>query len=204
MPEHKPVNSATVSDPDNWTREHGDYLYRYALKRMRDSGVAEDAVQETFLAALRARDKFAGQSTERTWFVGILKNKIIDHFRKVSREVDLESENLAETDTDDNFQFDGPQAGMWDPAKRPAEWMVDLGDRAERDEFWQFLHRCLDGLDQRAALVFVLREMEELTSVDICNTLRLQPTNLRVMLYRARRALRKCLEGKWLERLETE
>ena len=65
---------------------HGDYLFKYALMRLRDPAKAEDAVQETFLAALKGGKSFAGRSAEKSWLVGVLKNKIYDHYRKASRE----------------------------------------------------------------------------------------------------------------------
>src|SRR6201999_4660811 len=73
------------ANPERWVEEHGDYLFRYALSRLRDPVRAEDAVQETFLAALKAGN-FAGRSAEKSWLTGILKNKIFDHFRKAGRE----------------------------------------------------------------------------------------------------------------------
>src|SRR6266566_1981692 len=69
-----------------WVDDHGECLYRYALVRVRKLEVAEDLVQETFLAAARGYEKFGGRSSERSWLVGILKNKIIDHFRRLGRE----------------------------------------------------------------------------------------------------------------------
>src|SRR5439155_1792701 len=77
---------SVLSDPERWVELYGDYLFKYALIRLRDAGKAEDAVQETFLAALRGGKSFAGRAAERTWLVGILKNKICDHYRKASRE----------------------------------------------------------------------------------------------------------------------
>ena len=76
-------------DPGKWLDDHGDYLFKYASFRLRDDTAAEDAVQETFLAALKAYERFEGRGSERTWLVGILKHKIIDHFRKASREAPL-------------------------------------------------------------------------------------------------------------------
>src|SRR5438874_1815080 len=80
------AGSATLSDPEHWVEEHGDYLFKYALSRLRDPGKAEDMLQETFLAALKGRKTFRGQSAEKSWLVGILKNKICDYYRKASRE----------------------------------------------------------------------------------------------------------------------
>jgi DNA-directed RNA polymerase specialized sigma24 family protein len=67
-------------DPGRWLDDHGDYLFKYAVFRLRDNNAAEDAVQETFLAALKAYKEFEGRASERTWLVGILKHKIVDHF----------------------------------------------------------------------------------------------------------------------------
>jgi len=67
-----------------------------ALLRVRNPTTAEDLVQETLLAAWRAKDSFAGQSAERTWLIAILKNKLIDHFRRTSRETPLP--DMADTD----------------------------------------------------------------------------------------------------------
>ena len=75
-----------LSDPDTWLDQHGDSLYRFALVRVRETALAEDLVQETLLAAWRAKDSFAGGSAERTWLIAILKNKLIDHFRRSNRE----------------------------------------------------------------------------------------------------------------------
>src|SRR3974377_1165209 len=77
---------AALSDPGRGVAEHGDYLFKYALVRLRDVSKAEDAVQETFLAALKGGKSCAGLSAEKTWLVGILKNKVSDYYRKAGRE----------------------------------------------------------------------------------------------------------------------
>ena len=80
-------------DPGRWLDDHGDYLFKYAVFRLRDNTAAEDAVQETFLAALKAYKEFQGRASERTWLVGILKHKIVDHFRRAMREATLGEES---------------------------------------------------------------------------------------------------------------
>lgn len=185
-------------DPALWVDLHGDTLYRFALKYVGDTTVAEDLVQETFLAALRARGSFTGQSAEKTWLVGILKHKIMDHFRKSAREADLrQSADLSRNDEED-FVKSGPETGTWLPTRSPADWMIDPNDPAEREEFWMYLQRCVGALDAKLAEAFVLRELEEIESKEICNILGISPTNLRVMLYRARKFLRRCLEKNWI------
>src|SRR5215469_9072658 len=78
---------ATVAiDAERWVDDHGDVLYRYALERVRKPDIAQDLVQETFLAAVRTQERFRGGSTVRSWLCGILKHKICDHYRKLGRE----------------------------------------------------------------------------------------------------------------------
>ena len=88
-------------DPDHWVDAYGDYLYRCALQKVRDPAIAEDLVQETFLAALKSQKSFQGKASEKNWLVGILKNKVMDFWRKKSREeplADLEAlQHLEET-----------------------------------------------------------------------------------------------------------
>src|SRR5215472_18275796 len=69
-----------------WLEAHADYLFNLAVGQVGDKTAAEDLVQETFLAALKARDSFRGQSSDRTWLVGILRHKIYDHLRRICRE----------------------------------------------------------------------------------------------------------------------
>lgn len=184
-----------LSDPATWLERHGDCLFRYALARVRDALVAEEMVQETLLAALQARRRFAGQSSERTWLVGILKHKIIDQFRRNSREqptetIDRWTEYLARP-----FDADGE----WRAAEgeAPAVWSADARAALDGREFRQVLAGCLEALPTRIAEAFALRELDEMETAEICKTLAVSPTNLWVMLHRARAQLRRCLERRW-------
>jgi len=68
--------------PSEWISNYADALYAYAKPRVNDAQLAEDLVQETFLSAWKARDGFKGEASEKSWLFTILKNKIIDHYRK--------------------------------------------------------------------------------------------------------------------------
>lgn len=188
-----------MSDPEFWVDKYADYLYRYALTRLREKRLAEDMVQETFLAALKSKNSFAGQSSEKTWLTGILKNKIMDHFRKAHREVPIE-DVINFQSVDDDFETGGNNSGQWKINKRPADWMIDSSDPAEINEFWKFLELCLSRIPKQCADIFVLREIEGLENKEICNEIDVNPTNLRVMLHRARKQLRRCLEANWIEK----
>jgi RNA polymerase sigma-70 factor (ECF subfamily) len=189
-----------MSDPENWVDNYADYLYGFALTRLRENRLAEDMVQETFLAALKSRHSFAGQSSEKTWLVGILKNKIIDHFRKSQREISAEEIEAIQNYDDPDFETAGIKTGQWLSEKRPADWMIDPSNPAETGEFWKFLKYCLSQAPKQIADIFVLREIDGLENKEICNKIGINPTNLRVMLHRARKQLRRCLEVNWINK----
>lgn len=182
--------------PEQWLEQHGTVLYRYALLQLRDPHRAEDAVQETFLAALQAKTQFSGGSSRRTWLVGILKHKIIDQFRRDSRETSLDDpdgarpNDMLEQTVESSFLPDG-------------HWAAKLGDwdhpemALESSQFWNILQLCLDLLPKRLAQLFMLRELFEEESESICKDMSITPNNLWTMLYRARIGLRKCLDSRW-------
>jgi len=190
------ASPAARVDPERWVDEHGDALYRYALTRVRDGTVAQDLVQEAFLAALRA--DFAGRSSERTWLIGILKHKIGDHLRRLYRE----RETLAEEDavTAGSELFD--ERGHWRNREglAPEGWGWRADKALEEKEFWGVLEQCLGSLSARTAEAFVLRELDALATDAICKVLNVTATNLWVMLHRARMQLRRCLELSWFGR----
>jgi RNA polymerase sigma-70 factor (ECF subfamily) len=180
-----------VPDPETWVDRYGDYLFRFALSRLQDSASAEDLVQETFVAALHARDNFKGHSSVTTWLTGILKHKIIDHLRKRSRELPVEDVEPFTPTLDDLFD----EKGKWKIG--PSEWTVSPMELYEQKEFWRILASCLSELSGRLAKIFSLREVEELSTKEICKVFEISTTNCWVMLYRARMHLRRCLEINW-------
>lgn len=185
------VDSQKIADPEHWVDEHGDALYSYALSRLQNSASAEDVVQETFLAALKAHEQFSGKSSARTWLIGILKHKIVDLIRKESRELPVDDLELVDAPEETHFD----KKGHWRVA--PLEWKVHPGEVLEQKEFMKVLSGCLAHLPERLRRLFVLRELEEQDSEEICKVLGITPTNLWVMLYRARMRLRGCLTENW-------
>ncbi len=150
-------------------------------------------MQETLLAALQARDRFSGQSGVRTWLIGILKHKIIDTFRREAREAPLDDpERLSEDDIDTEAAF--ARDGHW--AERLADW-GNPEDTLRSKQFLEILQCCLDFLPARLARLFVLREVLEEDTENICQELAITPTNVWTMLYRARMGLRDCLGRNW-------
>lgn len=182
---------ASLTDPERWVDDYGDDLFRYAVLRLRDPEIAEDVVQETFLAALRAKERFAGQSSERTWLTGILKHKIVDHIRKASREIPLGDPDSSSGTVKGLFN----EKGRW--REEPKDWGNNPGEDLEKKEFKEILAQCLSELPDRLSNAFSLREMDGLSSKEVCKVLNVSATNLWVMLYRARMRLRHCLETTW-------
>jgi RNA polymerase sigma-70 factor (ECF subfamily) len=193
------VNTQQRLDPSKWLDSHGDYLYRYALVRVRDASVAEDLLQETLLAGVSGHQAHAGRSSERTWLVGIMKYKVIDHFRRVARNArfQLSAEREYEIDC---FEESGPWRGHWREDRAPNNWMVDAGQCFESAEFWETLDRCLSQLPQQMSIAFTLREIDGQSSTEICEILDITPNNLWVLLHRSRTKLRQLLEANWFSR----
>jgi RNA polymerase sigma-70 factor (ECF subfamily) len=187
-------------DPAAWVDEHGDYLFRYAMLRLRDAAAAEDAVQETLLAALQGHQTFAGRGSERTWLTGILKHKLVDHFRRTSRQAYLREPSGEEFEHDELFRSEGPWRDHFDPTRAPVEWCAGPAELLERGEFWEVFGNCLRPLPARITSAFTLREMEGLSSEEICEVLGITVNNLWVMLHRARMHLRRCIEINWFQR----
>lgn len=176
---------------ETWVDEHGNYLFGYVLPRVRDRHVAEELVQESFLAALKAVESFRGDSSPRTWLVGLLRRKIADHYRKRGREP--ETESIDTTDPTIDAWFD--EKGAW--IKKPSRCEVDPAKLQESTDFWRVFEDCLGALPERLANVFSLRVMDSLKPDDVCKELSITSTNLWVTLHRARARLRACLEANW-------
>ena len=192
----EPVATPGLSDPERWAELYGDYLFKYALLRLRDAARAEDAVQETFLAALKGGKSFAGRSAEKSWLVGILKNKIYDYFRKASRETSFTDLEFYSDEESERFAAEGLGKGGWIHELGPREW-PNPGEGLDNEAFWKAYRECASKLPKNIATVFNLREVDGVESKEICAVLNISENNLWVMLHRARMALRRCLETNW-------
>ena len=180
--------------PENWLDEYGDYLYRFAFMRVSDQAVAEDLVQDTFLSAYRAFSKFDGNSSVKTWLITILKNRIIDYYRKASRR-----EVSIGTVEDDDSPSDFEKNGFWKLDNAPHDWGDNPESALQQSEFFEILRKCLNLLPERTAHVFTMRQIDGYNADDICKELSISSSNLWVMLHRARAQLRKCIDTNWFE-----
>ena len=176
--------------PDVWVDRYADVLYRYALARIGRAELAEDLVQETFLAALRSGRSFAGDSSEQTWLIGILRHRLMDEYRNLGhRERSMEGST-----GDEAVAGLFSKGGKW--VRFPVAW--EAPDRAfDQTEFWSVFHNCLGALPPRQAAAFSLRDVDGLDSDKVCEILGTSATNLWTLLHRARLRLSACLERHW-------
>lgn len=166
-------------------------LLRFARLQLRNDAAADDAVQEAMLAASARAAQFQGDAAAATWVFAILKNKIIDEFRRRSREpVDAAHEEFLEESI--AGQFDG--RGHW--AIQPAVW-ADPHASLEQKRFWEAFELCISALPERPAQVFGMRELIGMETTDICKELGISTSNCWVLLHRARLGLRDCLSRRW-------
>jgi len=171
------------------------YLLRYAGLQLRNPEAAEDAVQETLLAALAAGEAaFAGRSNLRTWLTGILKHKIVDTIRRQNRERPAQ-----DFDRGEEMEFDSlfDSRGHWQ--EMPDAWVQPEG-ALQQKQFLAALAACLAALPERTSRVFMMREHLGLETAEICKELGITATHCWVMLHRARMALRLCLEMNWFKK----
>ena len=179
-----------TSDPSEWVERYGDELHRFALSRLRDAYAAEETVQETFLAAIRFRRQFRGSGTEKGWLFAILRRKIVDYARSRAT---FRSRDGDPRDRLHASIFD--LSGSLNMDLMPFD--ADPSKLAEDRELWQEVQECLDDLPRRQAHAFVLRELDEMSTDEICEALDISHSNLSVLLHRARRSLADGLLERW-------
>jgi RNA polymerase sigma-70 factor (ECF subfamily) len=178
-----------LGDPTRWVDRYGDALLRFALSRVGRPDVAEDLVQETFLAAWKARESFDARASFGTWLCGILRRKIADHYRRTGREPLVELEAV---DTDGSLFG---KRGKW--LEGTSRWKETPEQLAENSEFWGVMAGCLASLPAHLAQAFQLRELRMASMEEVCAATGITPKNLSVRLHRARLLLRRCLDQKW-------
>jgi RNA polymerase sigma-70 factor (ECF subfamily) len=190
------ATSGHALNPERWVEDHSDALFGFAALRVRDRAIAQDLVQETFLAAIKAKESFAGRSTERSWLFGILRNKLADYYRLQAREMPFADPEMFLPEEKGSFAEAGLGKDGWITGFGPQPWETPEEVLVTK-EFQEALKGCLSKLPDKIAQVFFLREVDEVSSEEICKDLGISSNNLWVMLHRARMGLRRCLEVHW-------
>ncbi len=195
MDEKEKTASPRQRSQSQWIEKHADALFNFAIIRLGDRETAKDLVQETFLSALQNLDSFRGESSEKTWLISILKNKIIDHYRKSKT-----AKSVPLTDDDGTFELDKyfDHEGEWKESARPVSWSGTGYHSLRSKEFLEILHICLSRLQELGREVFVSKYLDEMDSEEICKKLDVTASNYWVIMHRAKLQLRQCIERNWI------
>ena len=184
-----------VTQPSDWVEKYGDYLYRFALSRLKNPELAADCLQDTFLAGIKALDKFDGRLDIKFWLRGIMRNKIVDQIRKSVRcknvDIDKEDESLMESFW---FKYSGIAT------TNPSPWEFNPRKYFDNQEFWIVFKKCVENLNEPLREAFTLKMLEDQTTEEICKEMNISSNYLWVLLHRAREQLKSSLTEKWLNR----
>jgi RNA polymerase sigma-70 factor (ECF subfamily) len=176
-------------EPNKWVDRYSDYLFNYAVSRISDTEMAKDLVQETFFAGLKSAKNYKGDAAERTWLIAILKRKVIDHYRKINSK-----KGKAEVRMPQSFD---EESGNW-AEERVADPYSQAGkSHLENEELGLAIQECIAKLPKKQSMVFTMKTIQGISTEDICNELGINPSNLWVMIHRARTALMGCLNQNW-------
>ncbi|MFC5196380.1 MULTISPECIES: sigma-70 family RNA polymerase sigma factor [Bizionia] len=182
MPKH-------LINPDQWIDRYSDYLFNFTISRVSDREISKDLVQDTFFAGLKSMKNFKGEASERTWLISILKRKIIDHYRKINSKKGQAEVRMSYNSNEE--EGDWLEERVADPFDKTAE------DTLENDELGDAIYSCLEKLPEKQATVFKMKTIEGLETETICNELNITPSNLWVIVHRARTAMAECMENTW-------
>jgi RNA polymerase sigma-70 factor (ECF subfamily) len=175
--------------PDKWIDLYADYLFNYTVTRVSDREIAQDLVQDTFLAGLKSMKNFKGEASERTWLISILKRKIIDHYRKINSNKGKAEVRIQYNDAES--EGDWLEERVADPFDKTAE------DSMQNNELGDAIHNCLEKLPKKQSQVFKMKTVLNYETEVICNELNITASNLWVIIHRARTAMADCLQENW-------
>ena len=176
-------------NPNLWVDKYSDYLFNFTIVRVNDSEIAKDLISETFLAGLKSKDNFKGEATERTWLISILKRKIIDHYRKINSNKGKAEVRI--TYSDEESEGDWLEERVSDPYDKNAE------DTIQNTELGIAIYNCLDNLNEKQARIFKMKTIDNFDTEAICKEFDISPSNLWVIIHRARKAMADCLKENW-------
>ncbi|MEM9144053.1 MAG: sigma-70 family RNA polymerase sigma factor [Bacteroidota bacterium] len=176
--------------PETWIDSYADYLFNYTVTRVNDTETAKDLVQETFFAGLKSAENYKGDAAERTWLVAILKRKIIDYYRKINSKKGKAEVRMSYSGNRDS-------EGDWLEEQVADPFSNFENDRIENEELGLMIQKCISKLPQKQAQVFTMKTIRGMSTEDICNELGINPSNLWVMIHRARTSLMGCLNENW-------
>lgn len=180
--------------------QHADALYRFALGKVRDHHAAEDLVQDCLTAAWQRRESFDGRSQLSTWLLGIMKFKVIDHFRKSKRTPsDQAVDPFDESGDPLDSAFDAHGSWRIDPNHGMSVLEVAPDAAADRSDIAAWIRSCMERLPDRLRLLFTLREVDGLDVPSAASAAGVTAGSAAVLLTRSRQQLRICLQNQGIQ-----
>jgi len=176
--------------PENWVNQYADYLFNFAVSRVSNAEIAKDLVQETFFAGLKSAKNYKGTAAERTWLIAILKRKVIDHYRKINS-------NKGKAEVRMSYSSQNDTDGDWLEEQIADPLSILENDEIENEELGLAIQECISKLPKKQSLVFTMKTIQGMGTEDICKELGINPSNLWVIIHRARTALMDCLNQNW-------
>lgn len=184
-------NDLVKTELSDWVKRYTKDLYAWALEKTADRQLAEDLVQETFLAAAQSKGSFRGGSHPKTWLTGILKNKIAAYYRDSLRKnitVPLSPDQPGTFFTGD---------GKWLDNAIPQPWQGEPEHLTDIPAFNRVFHDCIENLSPAMNACIRLKFLDEKKGEQVCQELGLTATNYWQLIHRAKIHLRNCLEKNW-------
>lgn len=178
----------------SWVEEYTEDLYSWAFYKVSDPELAKDLVQDTFLAAAEKISSFKGESSPKTWLYSIMNYKIIDHYREVAKKPTKIQ--------DDTFSKFFTESGEWRNDKKPGKWHDDEKHLLDDEDFHLVLMECLEALPEKWNVCIQSKYLMNKKGEEICQELKITPTNFWQMMHRAKLNLRDCIETGWFGKTE--
>ena len=187
-------NSKSVLE--QWVNQFSDELYSWAFFKTSSKEVAEDLVQDTFLAAFHNIDSFQGKSQPKTWLFSILNNKVIDYYRLTARTT---KKNFSLTENSGYEISDGlfNKYGCWKTNDINAVWEQEE-ELLDNPDFNSVMEACMEDLPQKWKLAVTSKYLSEKKTETICQELEITASNYWQIVHRSKLLLKKCLELKWV------
>ena len=190
------IKDNSTSVLEQWVTQFSDELYSWAFFKTSSKEIAEDLVQDTFLAAFHKIDSFEGKSQPKTWLFSILNNKVIDYYRLSSRTT---KKNLSLTENSGFELSDGlfNSHGCWKTNDIGTLWNQEE-ELLDNPDFNMVMEECMNDLPQKWKLALTSKYLSEKKTEAICQELEITTSNYWQIVHRSKLLLKKCLELKWV------
>ncbi len=176
-------------DLNAWVETYTEEMVRWAFQKTSSQEIARDLVQDTFLAAAEKYENFLGKSTPKTWLFAILNNKIVDYYRKQMRQPTISADNLFSDVFDEN--------GSWQSQRVPKDWHQKEEHLLDNEDFKIVLKNCMEALPDKWYTCIKMKYLVNKSGDEICQELKIAPTNYWQIIHRAKIQLRQCIESNW-------